>query len=266
MICNLQEKFQKIGAEVKIVPMIRRRWSTETPISLDVITIRGKELFEIAIQENATEQIDVSVLEVKKEERHLVLLVKHLDRDGTVINKDHFLCGHDERHLFVASVAAVSTVSAAKDSLKPQEIRGQEAGLDVHKRNRRKTPIFKRQGEWFFVPTSVRPDDNEVRKYERLVRGSGGKAHIAQFAFRRGGEFVKVSSQFPNGLTMAEYKELIAENPRARYWAWRDMRRNASVYTMGQIRHPDHATIVLDSWHRVLMNTERRSRAIAFLD
>jgi hypothetical protein len=35
------------------------------------------------------------------------------------------------------------------------------------------------------------------------------------------------------------------------------------------ITHPDHATIRLDGWHRVEMNTENRSRAmasVAFLD
>jgi hypothetical protein len=37
----------------------------------------------------------------------------------------------------------------------------------------------------------------------------------------------------------------------------------------GKVWHPDHATIRLDVWHRVEMNTENRSRAmasVAFLD
>jgi hypothetical protein len=47
------------------------------------------------------------------------------------------------------------------------------------------------------------------------------------------------------------------------------MRRNPGVYVKGRIRHPDHATIFLNGWHRVLMNTERQSKAmknVAFLD
>jgi len=35
------------------------------------------------------------------------------------------------------------------------------------------------------------------------------------------------------------------------------------------VRHPDHATITLPCWHRVLMNTETQSRTtanVAFLD
>jgi hypothetical protein len=41
------------------------------------------------------------------------------------------------------------------------------------------------------------------------------------------------------------------------------------VYAKGSVRHPDHATIHLATWHRVLMNTEQAARAmrhVAFLD
>ena len=31
------------------------------------------------------------------------------------------------------------------------------------------------------------------------------------------------------------------------------------------VRHPDHETVTLNSWHRVLMNTENRSMAMRFL-
>jgi hypothetical protein len=47
------------------------------------------------------------------------------------------------------------------------------------------------------------------------------------------------------------------------------MRRNPGVYVRGRVRHPDHATITLPGWHRVVMNTEAQSRAmrnVAFLD
>jgi hypothetical protein len=42
-----------------------------------------------------------------------------------------------------------------------------------------------------------------------------------------------------------------------------------SQYAKGSVRHPDHNTIVLHGWHRVLMNTEQGARAmrhVAFLD
>jgi hypothetical protein len=47
------------------------------------------------------------------------------------------------------------------------------------------------------------------------------------------------------------------------------MVRDAEVFAMGTIRHADHATVRLSGWHRVLMNTEPRARAmrhVAFLD
>jgi hypothetical protein len=47
------------------------------------------------------------------------------------------------------------------------------------------------------------------------------------------------------------------------------MRRDALVYVKGTIRHADHATITLNGWHRVVMNEERKAKAmrnVAFLD
>ena len=47
------------------------------------------------------------------------------------------------------------------------------------------------------------------------------------------------------------------------------MQRNPLVYVRGRVRHPDHATINLRGWHRVVMNTESQARAmrnVAFLD
>ena len=46
-------------------------------------------------------------------------------------------------------------------------------------------------------------------------------------------------------------------------------RRNAAVYVRGRVWHPDHKTIVLNEWHRVMMNTEGQAlggRTVVFLD
>jgi hypothetical protein len=51
--------------------------------------------------------------------------------------------------------------------------------------------------------------------------------------------------------------------------AVRRMVRDPELYAKGAVRHPDHNTIVLRGWHRVLMNTEQGARAmrhVAFLD
>ena len=47
------------------------------------------------------------------------------------------------------------------------------------------------------------------------------------------------------------------------------MRRNPEAYVKGHLRHDDHATIRLDVWHRVVLNTEGQARAmrhVVFLD
>ena len=80
---------------------------------------------------------------------------------------------------------------------------------------------------------------------------------------------VWVSSKRPNGITKSQYEQLLRSNPKAKNWDWRMMRRNAAVYVRGRVWHKDHKTIVLDAWHRVLMNTEHQAPgrgSVVFLD
>lgn len=108
--------------------------------------------------------------------------------------------------------------------------------------------------------------DSHMLYNEPLSRGAG-TAHLMELAFRRGGETVYVSRRYPSGLTHDEYRALPDRDRRSE--SWDEMVRDAEVYARGAIRHPDHATIVLPGWHRVLMNTERGARAmrhVAFLD
>ena len=275
MIPSLKEKFRKIGARVDVTftGVTRVRGFTRIqnpPATLDVLNDNKGEFFQIRIREDISDQLDISVLEIQPKDKHLVLLARQIDEAGNVVAKDHFLCGQDERHFFVASVGSVSTVAAAKESLKPREILAQETGLTCEKRNRRKTKVFRRQGEWFFIPEDILPDPALIRRDEPLARNTSSKAHIAGYAYRTGGVTVKVCREYPYGLTLSEYKTLIEDNPNARFLHWRDMKRNASVYVKGKIRHADHATVTLETWHRVLMNTETFSATSAitveFLD
>jgi hypothetical protein len=110
-------------------------------------------------------------------------------------------------------------------------------------------------------------DEQVVLKNEPLTRGNGGKPHWAEFCCRVGREQVWVCPRHPNGVTEAEYERIVAANSRARLWGWLLMRRNPGVHVGGHIRHPDHRTIVLHDWHRVLMNSQSRAmRNVAFLD
>ncbi len=268
----LERKFHRIGARIKRLDRSRRlaRFDSRLPggsLRLDVQTDREGEFF--AIIGNANAGAKVEVLDVEPEDRHLLLMVR---QDGA---KNKFLCGHDERHWFVAAIresAPVGTVRAAKEALKPPEIQSIQArlGLRWAERNRRKNAAYQRQGEWFFVPApGLKADETLILRDEPITRGNGSKPHTAEFCIRTGGETVYVNRLYPNGLAELNYRRLIEERPEAKNWSWRLMQRDSLVYVRGRIRHADHKTITLKGWHRVLMNTENQAQAmrhVAFLD
>ena len=102
------------GARLKIADGSSRRSRTSGVIALDVQSDRKGEFFEIIRQHGSEAQI--AVLDVQPADRHLLLLV----RDGK--EKSKFLCGHYERHWFVAGIpesAPVGTVRQAKEALNP---------------------------------------------------------------------------------------------------------------------------------------------------
>ena len=272
---NLDRYFSKIGARVKVLdgtltPRQRNRWGMrgEAPkVTLDIGHDKDGEFFEIRSASGV--QHDVVVLNAEPKERHLLLLSRQIGKRGRAISKQKFLCGHDERHWFVAAIperAPVSTVAGAKIALKPREVREREGVLGVSWRDsfRRKNAAFLRQGEWFFVPVAgLKADPMLIHKNEPLSRGNGGKAHWADECYRLGGESVFVSTKYPFGISSEEFMALPQEE-RSR-GNFRMMRRDAAAYVRGEVRHPDHATVVLRDWHRVLMNTESQSVAMRFL-
>ncbi len=268
----LQAKFKAIGARAKIRPLSANwRRPTNTSIVVDIGSDRSGEFFDIQLRSDAA----VQVLDVQPRDRHLLLMSRQAADDAADREiKAKFLCGHDERHWFVAGIpeaAAASTVVTAKEALKPALVRALEQGIKGKrsKRHQRKTDVFVRQGEWFFVPApGSSPDPSLVLHNEPLRRGQG-KPHLCSELVRTGGTTVYVTSRFPNGLTKDEYKAVLKENPVAAKWNWRVMSRDPTVFVRGKVSHRDHATIYLDGWHRVMMNTESQSFAIqsvAFLD
>jgi hypothetical protein len=265
----LEVKFTRIGARLKLSEggRDRRRAISGGGVSLDIGSDRDGEYFEIRGESQADARIEV--LDVQPADRHLLLMVRERDE------KHKFLCGHDERHWFVAAVpesAPVGTVRTAKEALKPAEVRSAQArlGLGAEAGNRRKNAAFRRQGEWFFIPAPrLRVDESLVLRDEPITRGNGGKPHRCEFCFREGGELVYVCSRERGGIEARHYHRFLERRPEARHWGWQAMRRNADVYARGRIRHADHKTIVLPGWHRVVMNTEHQARAmqnVAFLD
>jgi hypothetical protein len=260
----LQRHFARIGARAAVRFLDR---PVSGGVSLDIAEDREGELFVVRVARGA--EPELLVLNAEPRLRHLVLMAR--GDDG---QKSKFLCGHDERHWFVAAVPEkrpVSTVRTAMEALKPQLVAAREVQRRVRPKDRfrRRNEAFVRQGEWFFVPV---PNGSafvpgQVLRDEPIRRGRG-KPHWVEFLTRLGGETVYVSNEHPQGLDERQYRRLIGE-PKAAHLRWRVMRRNMRVCVRGRVRHPDHATIHLEGWHEVLMNTENEASAmrhVAFLD
>ncbi len=252
----IRDKFEKMGARAQVIVE-----PDSAEFEVNVLRDKHGEYFQVRHGDHTS----VTVLDVRPKDRHLLLMSRTGERFED-ISRSKFLCGHDERHWFVAAVPESQNardVASAKDALKPQAVWDsmRKFGVPMSDRDLRKTAGFVRQGEWFFLP---RPDLKVnlafVLRHEPIRRGRG-KPHICQELFREGGEQVYVNDRFPNGLTVAEY------NARPQKWRnsmrWTVMRRNPRAYVRGTVRHPDHKTIHLEFWHEVVMNSERDGRAFA---
>ena len=138
-----------------------------------------------------------------------------------------FLCGADESRLFIAQVRHGGTVPEAHAALKPEEVVDAEERL---------LGVVRRQGEWFFLPASS-TDVEQIRAHiathpralEREASlGRGGTPHLAD-------EVVRVDRRERRGGREVRLPE---------------------VYAVGWVRHPDHAALHLERWHRVVHNAE----------
>ena len=287
----ISPKFDLIGARVKIRKprrnkhgniVWRERFAKDSDFKVDVRRDKKGEYFEIVISENG-DDIELNVLNVDKAIKHLLLMV----RNGQ--EKTKILCGHDEREWFTSQVNVSSTtVRTAMDALKPKEVvqAQKRAGVKSKNWNCRHNEGFIRQGEWFFVKQDIEDViEDAILKNEPLILSgvrAGNKPHIAQFAYRTGGEQVYIPSagltrlfDFPTtwrnnlqrGLTGPERRNFIDEfGSKAAKLKWRSMSRNPDLYVSGTVRHPDHATITLNGWYRVYVNGEIRGENVVFLD
>jgi hypothetical protein len=261
---GLDRAFARIGARVRI--------SASSTVRVGV-SPEGTFLLELPL---GTEALALSVLAAH---RHLLLLVRASE-------DDRFLCGHDERAWFVAGLPAsarVSTVHQALDALRPPAVRALE---QPRSRKHRRKLVWRRQGEWFFVPRpELVVDSAVVLCREPLLAAPRATPHVAEEAVRLGGESVYLLRYFPGDayrewarlhrmdpgepLTAGARNRLFEELPDARRWSWDVRRRDADVCVRGRVRHPDHATVVLCGWHQVFLNTEERSGPggrVMFLD
>jgi len=271
---NLEKFFFRMGARVKVAEfaIARSGWrrvnsrGDDLRIILNIGRDRLGDFFEIRTLAGTSHEL--LVLNADPRKKHLLLLSRQFDEQGKLHAKQKFLCGQDEGHWFVAAIPEdepVSTVAAAQIALKPGEVRVREEAMGVTRKEgfRRRNAAFIRQGEWFFLPAGeIQTDPLRLLRNEPISRGNGGSPHRAELCYRMGGETVYVSTKYPSGLTAREYFRL-PEKERNR--GFRMMKRDATVYVRGEITHRDHKTVHLNGWHRVLMNTESRSKAMRFL-
>ncbi len=200
-----------------------------TVMGADVDVTVGGNRFEVDIQNTGQSEVfqirlpgdgsvAAKVLDSDWRRRHLVLDVNHR-RFGV---NQKYLCGHDEFHWFVAALpekSEATTVPEAMEALKPQTVLREQRRRRVrrHRRGNRRTTAYVRQGEWFFVPCpDFDADRHIVARNGTLVRGQGKPHHVEMLCRPRDGE----------------------------------------TYVRGKVWHPDHRTIYLDGWHKVLRNTE----------
>lgn len=274
---HLGHHFARLGARLRVEladPADRRLRDRSYRLDLLEGRHQGEETFHLLVPAGgAAEPV---VQHVAPAERALLLLVKlPAPGPGRAPEPPHrYLCGHDERAWFVAAIPrrrGVVTVDAARDALKPPQVLAAQFRARASRKqwHRRHNPAFLRQGEWFFLPAegSV-PAEALILRNEPIRRGDG-KPHRVEELCRTGGVTVHVSREHPNGLTTDRYRELLRREPRFKQVRWQVMTRGAQVFARGRVSHPDHATLSLPGWHRVLANTEAEAPFalnLAFLD
>ena len=162
-------------------------------------------------------ELDRTKVKVVREDRYFVWIEHRTDA-----RKRHFLCGRDERQLFICQLPrAVTTVRDAHTVLRAPEAMRSKGKVA-------------RQGEWFFVEPTAKELDalaSALCGIRTIVRrswpiGRGGNPHVAD-------QLVVVPAAVVG-------KKLVAR----------------AVFARGRVRHVDHDTVYLSSWAKVVRNTE----------
>jgi hypothetical protein len=155
-------------------------------------------------------------------------------RHNTPEARRHFLMGLDERQLFMAQLPRpCSTVKQAHESMKSPTVvlaEGKQLGRTY------------RQGEWFFL--NLTPEEQvALDKYlKSTLAVTLKKVNIGQYAGRTGGK--------PH---MAE--ELV-RLPAPKLAHGFSVRQRDEVFVRGYVRHPDHETLKIGQWRKVILNQE----------
>ena len=124
---------------------------------------------------------------------------------------------------------------------------------------------FIRQGEWLFVPVPGLVVEAKRILRDEPVRRRAVESHVVEEVFRTGGEAVYFSETTRRVLTVPQFRKLLRQRPAAVKEDWRIRQRDMTAYGRGTVRHPEHRTVTLHGWHRILMHTNAPAQSLTHL-
>jgi hypothetical protein len=241
MTSDVCAQFREAGLALAVETDPIERWGLRPVeiVQLDIARRRGVEWFRLFRGAPANEvsvtasdgylhQVVLSVREARRAYRAQV--EGKIEEIFTLGSPQHYLCGVDEEHLFMAQLPrGAGSIVGAHRLLAP----------DVPIEYSRQPRV--RQGEWFFFDATA-PDAIELDRLDRLGYGAKHEIGIAEGAkIRRLGR-PHVASEL------------------------RLLKPGKRIFVRGLVRHPDHATVRLRDWHFVLPNREVANRRTRWCD
>ena len=251
---ELLRRFEEIGARAKLVRAGRPR--------IDVRVDRRGEYFELGVL--GLRDANVMVVDTDDVDRALLLLVRNgwekskflvVSTSGLVRRRDPGSCGRCGRRRLgegrppAGGRSGARRTSTAEGSVPPTQ-RGVRAA-----------------GRVVLPAGGIARRRRARRPPRRAALARLGQDPSARVRVSARGETV-YELPVPDGSHGGGVRPAAAATAPGRRPVAGDGARPRAV-CKGGVRHPDHATIRLHGWHRVLMNTEREARAmqhVAFLD
>jgi len=183
-----------------------------------------------------------------------------IEKSKAEARKRHYLMGMDERHLFIAELPRpATTVAAAHAALRPNE-----AGSTTAHSGK-----VVRQGEWFFLLPSPAESvlleegirTNRVVAWRKTAIGPVFDGSPSEHALTAMSGNARVRQRQGNPHVADEVVILSGTIPA----------EGRRVFVRGAIRHPEHKTVTVDGWRKVLRNAEpisndQRQRRVAWVD
>lgn len=244
---DLELWFAKAGLPIKV---------EKEPLSSISFSVNNQDIFQMTIDTKGKKHIkeyfrifpghrdnEVRVIDTDSGKQQLILLVNEPERKYSVRLWDRnkrdwvyekqkspgllrkYLMGMDECHLFIAelprNLGSINKIKDAHKALKPDDVIDKESG----------TNRIKRQGEWFFIPTT-KEELKEINKNLNLVEK---KRPLGESMWRSGNSHIA---------------DLL-------------LTIQAGQFAKGKISHRDHKTLKLHGWFRVVKNNEARTSFIS---